>query len=158
MRSLAFFLLPVLVSACSPYKTHFDCPPAKGVGCKSVTEIEGMIVETPKGQEDIFNTDESDNKKGSDCTSCRKGKTRSLAKLNPISNFTTGDSTNQNGTFITEFGEVITKTPEVIRRVWITGYTTPSGHYVDGQHVYFTVAEDQWVVWKELNVNAKKGI
>ena len=48
------FLLPILFCSCSYYKQSFDCPPCMGVGCKSVTEIEAMIIEKPDGQPDDF--------------------------------------------------------------------------------------------------------
>ena len=58
-------LLLVLLTSCSMYKSHFDCPPGKGVGCKSVSEIEGMIVESETGP-DRFEFKEP-------CTACRGG-------------------------------------------------------------------------------------
>ena len=49
------WLLMVLASttSCSVYQQGFDCEPKKGVGCKSVSEIEGAIIEKSKG-EDLF--------------------------------------------------------------------------------------------------------
>jgi len=53
MRKL-LFMIPLLFCSCSYYKKSFDCPPCMGVGCKSVTEIEEMIIEKPDGQPDDF--------------------------------------------------------------------------------------------------------
>ena len=41
--------LMALFSSCQAYKTGFDCPPKSGIPCKSVSEIEKMIVETERG-------------------------------------------------------------------------------------------------------------
>lgn len=41
-------------ASCSQvYEQTFDCPPAKGVPCTSVTDLEAMIVETKTGP-DVF--------------------------------------------------------------------------------------------------------
>ncbi|MFI5343143.1 MAG: hypothetical protein ACHQUC_02870 [Chlamydiales bacterium] len=51
---LVYFCLSLLLSGCQMYRTDFDCPPGVGVPCTPVTDIEKMIVETPKGGPDIF--------------------------------------------------------------------------------------------------------
>jgi hypothetical protein len=39
-----FPLLPLLLlSGCSSYQEHFDCPPGKGVGCHSVSEVDALV-------------------------------------------------------------------------------------------------------------------
>ena len=50
-----FLVLTFLASttSCQVYRSCFDCPPACGVPCTSLTEIEGMIVETTTGP-DLF--------------------------------------------------------------------------------------------------------
>lgn len=46
-------VLAGLSSSCQMYRANFDCPPAKGIPCTSVTDIESMIIETPKGPDVI---------------------------------------------------------------------------------------------------------
>ncbi len=41
------------LSSCSVYQQGFECEPGRGVGCKSVSEIESAIVERDDG-EDLF--------------------------------------------------------------------------------------------------------
>lgn len=43
----------VLCTSCQVYRSKFDCAPACGVPCASVSQIEGRIVETTEGP-DIF--------------------------------------------------------------------------------------------------------
>lgn len=43
----------VLSTSCQVYRSQFDCAPACGVPCASVSEIEGRIVEATEGP-DIF--------------------------------------------------------------------------------------------------------
>jgi len=45
-------LLFLLLSSCRIYDNCFDCPPGRGLPCKSVTEIEELIIETEQGQPD----------------------------------------------------------------------------------------------------------
>jgi hypothetical protein len=55
-------VLSFLLSSCSIYNQHFDCPPPAGIPCASVTEIEGMIVETDQGADLIVKPEvEEDN-------------------------------------------------------------------------------------------------
>lgn len=51
---ILFVLIGVFLTSCQVYKSDFDCPPCRGVPCRSVSEIESMIVETPEGGPDLF--------------------------------------------------------------------------------------------------------
>ena len=62
-------LIPLFLCSCSIYNRDFDCPPGKGIGCKSVTEIEEMIVETEEGP-DLFPSEAV----GPDCKECKNSK------------------------------------------------------------------------------------
>jgi hypothetical protein len=53
MRIFLLIATTALLSGCTGYRNHFDCPPGMGVGCKSVTEIEGAIIEQ-EDQGDLF--------------------------------------------------------------------------------------------------------
>jgi hypothetical protein len=54
LNVLFIMCLCCLCCSCSHYTGTFDCPPGKGVHCKSVTEIEKMIIETEDKEADIF--------------------------------------------------------------------------------------------------------
>ena len=45
-----------LCAGCGVYRTSFDCPPGKGIGCAPVNDVLEMIVEREEG-EDLFVTD-----------------------------------------------------------------------------------------------------
>lgn len=42
---LVVLLCLVVFNSCGSYRTYYDCPPANGIGCCSLTEIEAMIEE-----------------------------------------------------------------------------------------------------------------
>ena len=42
---LPFFLLPLLLTACTSYEESFDCPPGCGVGCVPITRVNQMVEE-----------------------------------------------------------------------------------------------------------------
>lgn len=72
---LSFLLLP-LISGCSimgVYEGGFDCPPGKGVGCKSISEVNEMVNagELPPKAEKTPAPEET----RKDCKSC-KGQTQ----------------------------------------------------------------------------------
>ncbi|MCB1107463.1 MAG: hypothetical protein KDK76_05135 [Chlamydiia bacterium] len=48
--------LCLAVSGCSIYKSGFECPPGKGVGCASTSEVLDMIVEKESDSEDPFDS------------------------------------------------------------------------------------------------------
>lgn len=50
---LCALAISVLLTSCQIYRSEFDCPPGIGVPCTSVSDIEGMIVETEEGS-DVF--------------------------------------------------------------------------------------------------------
>lgn len=57
MRLLIFLML--FTQSCQVYRSNFDCAPGEGIPCRSVTEIESMIVESCEGP-DILVEKESD--------------------------------------------------------------------------------------------------
>ena len=56
MRFLVGCSLCFVCTACGVYKTSFDCPAGKGIGCAPVNDVLDMIVEREEG-EDLFITD-----------------------------------------------------------------------------------------------------
>ncbi len=52
-KLLTFSISVLSMTSCQIYSPIFDCPPCEGVPCTSVTEIEGMIIES-KEREDLF--------------------------------------------------------------------------------------------------------
>lgn len=48
----------IFLSSCGIYRSSFDCPAGKGIGCARVDEVLDMIVERDSG-EDLFITDSS---------------------------------------------------------------------------------------------------
>jgi len=39
-----YWMIPSLfLTACSSYQEHFECPPGKGVGCQSVSQVDQLV-------------------------------------------------------------------------------------------------------------------
>ena len=53
MRAIFLGFGCLFLSSCGVYGTKFECPPGKGIGCKSVGEVLDLIVEKEEG-EDLF--------------------------------------------------------------------------------------------------------
>jgi hypothetical protein len=47
--AMLFAVVAIITSSCQMYKSNFDCPPAEGIPCTSVTDIESMVIETRQG-------------------------------------------------------------------------------------------------------------
>ena len=106
-------LLLVSVS-CTPYNSRFHCEAQKGIGCKSVTQIEDSIVEREEGP-DLFLLTE----KESGCKGCKKKK--------PV----VTKATNSK-----RLGDIR------VERIWFSGEKTPGGNQVEGHYVYFPIIEE----------------
>ena len=117
MKRYIFMIIAMFLTSCTTYKHSYDCPPGEGVACKSVSEIEGMITETKEGPDIFAIADEKESKNKSKCPSCKTKKGRTPLK----------------------------KSTEV-KKVWIEGYTSNSGHHVDGHYVYFSLNEEDAVL------------
>ncbi|MBF5059057.1 hypothetical protein [Candidatus Neptunochlamydia vexilliferae] len=61
--------LSLFASACGIYKGSFQCPPGKGVGCVSTSDVLDMIIEEDSNSEDPF--DDGKNHFVRDPRSCR---------------------------------------------------------------------------------------
>ena len=53
MKYPLFAFLSIACCACNVYNSDFDCPPGKGIGCASVSQVLDLIVERDMG-EDLF--------------------------------------------------------------------------------------------------------
>ena len=56
MKILLIYSLSLFCVGCGVYKSSFDCPPGKGIGCAPLNDVLEMIVERELG-EDLFITD-----------------------------------------------------------------------------------------------------
>lgn len=52
------FILPIL-SGCMTYSESFDCPPGRGVGCKSLSQVNDMVEKGDLPLENINSTKET---------------------------------------------------------------------------------------------------
>jgi len=48
--------LAVLTTGCGIYRSGFECPPGRGIGCASTSEVLDMIVEKDPDSEDPFDS------------------------------------------------------------------------------------------------------
>jgi len=70
-RSRLLFLtaLSVITSGCSIYRGGFECPPGRGIGCASTSEVLDMIVEKEPDSDSPF--DEGKNRFIPDSRRCQ---------------------------------------------------------------------------------------
>ena len=53
MKRFLFASFALCTTSCGIYKSNFDCPPGKGIGCASISEVMDLIVERENG-DDLF--------------------------------------------------------------------------------------------------------
>ncbi len=144
MRKIQWiFLLNIglLMQSCAVYNKHFDCQPPRG-SCCSVSEIESMIVEKEEGPDLFIPT-----AKESDKSYSNDSKIKDLINKE---NMDLEKLTNDYSCYTNERGETIFKKNESVKRVWVHGYVTPAGSYVEGRYVYFTLDDNDWVVINDV--------
>lgn len=69
-------LLLAFLTSCGMYNSRFDCPPGKGIGCQSVSQVLHLIVEREEG-EDLFYEDLS---RASHCRAQEHERSRKVVK------------------------------------------------------------------------------
>ncbi len=117
MRKVFFILsLVLMLQGCSPYKGSFDCKPGKGMGCTTVSEVNGMV---DKG---VYNNTSKGSKKGK--------------------KFSVIDFTN---TKLKELPVDYVRTDEKIVKIWMAPFTSKDDDYFDEQVVYKIIKKPEWV-------------
>lgn len=51
--------LAVLMTGCGIYRSGFECPPGRGIGCASTSEVLDMIIEKESDSDDPFDAGEN---------------------------------------------------------------------------------------------------
>lgn len=114
--STGFFL-----NACSIYKSDFECDPVNGISCKSLSQINEMH---------------------------ENGK---LNKKLPVT-ASKSDNTSEFSTDLLEeklpqkfLSGKMTRSPEKVQRVWISGYEDKEGVYHGPKYIYMVVQKGYWI-------------
>jgi hypothetical protein len=53
---LLLAVICLAISGCGIYRSGFECPPGRGIGCASTSEVLDMIVEKEPDSEDPFDS------------------------------------------------------------------------------------------------------
>jgi type IV conjugative transfer system lipoprotein TraV len=124
-------LLCLNLSGCLPHKMNFDCNAGKGVGCKSLSQVNDMVegntldAEIAKAQ---------GIKEQPICATCAKPPSPS-AKLAPMSPVTLHVAAGP-----------VARTPEKVMRVWFNSHFDQYGNFQGEQYVYTVIETSRWVV------------
>ncbi len=114
MRLIAGMVMILSLSACSNYGMEFDCKAGKGMGCKSISQVNDLV------NQGGLDSELTDNKIG----------TSSLG----VNYRPNGEHTEQK----------IKRVPERTARVWINGFTDEQGDFVDATHIYTVLFPGSW--------------
>ena len=110
-----------LLNACTTYKSDFECDPVNGISCKSLSQINEMH---------------------------ENGK---LNKKLPVT-ASKSDITSDFSTDLLEeklpqkfLSGKMTRSPEKVQRVWISGYEDKEGVYHGPKYMYMVVQKGYWI-------------
>lgn len=130
MKKLASIILfPLLTSCAGVYDQGFDCPAEKGVGCKSISQVNSMV---DKGGLD---------KKictGSSCNIVTPVKSQSNPK-HILKRF------DQIGIRRSNLpGEKVIRVPERTQRIWVASHEDVDGNFVEESFVHAVIENGKW--------------
>lgn len=114
-----------LLVGCTGYQNSFDCPPPPGLGCQSMTQINGHITEN-NGSADELLVKNGTSCEGGNCLkkeiTCVRGATY----------------------FEEEGGETVQRVPERVAKIWLNGYINNEGDFEGSRYVYVALKDDTW--------------
>ncbi len=110
----AIFVISQL-SNCASYQEDFDCKAGKGLGCKSISEVNDMVNRGEVTNNPIQETTLEE----------------------PVTTFTY--SGNQNLA-----GNKIYRAPEKTARIWIKSFTDDKGDYVGETYIHTVISPGAW--------------
>ena len=115
MKKLVLIGLFFFSQSCAVYQQDYDCPAEKGVGCKSLTQIEKMIKVNKEGPNDFIPLQKDHLPTSKACCKTYPKRKSQIFATSPI-----------------------------VKRVWVDTHTTEEGHKVQGHFVYFVLNDGQW--------------
>jgi hypothetical protein len=118
MKKLSIAILMITqLTSCASYQEDFECKAGKGVGCKSISEVNDMVNrgEVVGKVTEGIPTDESE-------------------KFSLL-------TYNMNPTLAKD---KVYRTPERTARIWINSFTDEKGDYVSETYVHTVIAPGTW--------------
>ena len=110
----------MILSACSVPKESFDCPAGKGVGCRSISQVNEMV---------------NQNKLNPNKKDIAKASQDPLASTMPLS-----------PEILSSDGMIIERIKEAHLRVWIAPYQDEQGQFHEGSIVHTVLRPGFWQV------------
>ena len=128
----AMILFPLLTSCAGVYDQGFDCPAEKGVGCKSISQINSMV---DKGDMD---------KKPLICTGsgCVVTPVKSQSKPKPI--LKRFDQRSIGTRKYNLPGERVIRIPERTQRIWIASHEDIEGSFIEESFMHSVIDGGKW--------------
>lgn len=113
-------ILALVLTGCATSKENFDCQYGKGVGCRSITEVNTLVNEGKLGENDPINP-----------------RSKSPAKLSDVSissDFTSADSM------------IVQRVTEEHLRIWFAPFQDKQGHFHEASIIHTVLRPGFWQV------------
>jgi Type IV conjugative transfer system lipoprotein (TraV) len=124
----AMMLFPLLTSCAGVYDQGFDCPAEKGVGCKSISQVNSMVDKGELNKSSIIC-------KGS---GCNIGEPPSKPKL-ILKRFDCIGIKRSNLP-----GEKVIRIPEKTQRIWIASHEDIEGSFIEESFMHTVIDTGKW--------------
>ncbi len=123
MKAILILLACFSLTACGTYHSGFDCKAEPGVGCKSISEINGMI------------------NKGSFTNKKNKRSEVEVVKQNtlPFPQVIPNDLHNSE----------VYRQPELVMRIWLAPYIDKTGAYQEAQYTHEVIETGKWLEFRD---------
>lgn len=113
----------LLLGGCSGYQNNFDCLPAPGLGCKSMTQVQAHMTENEGEADELSVQNPSE-------------------KCLPIELYKV--ETTSSTCLEMEDGNVLQRIPERVVKIWLNGYINKAGDYEGPRYIYVALKDDTW--------------
>lgn len=132
-------LILISLSGCGVYRQTFDCPPGKGVGCRSISEVNEMV------DKDILEEEiNGKSKKKISSSTVSRDKLPCFGSFNDTNNISNTNNVSTNNVSKTNNTSVY-RLPEETLKVWIAPYEDKEGDFIEETYVYTVVTPGRWV-------------
>ena len=125
MKKLASIILfPLLTSCAGVYDQGFDCPAEKGVGCKSISQVNSMV-----------------DKGGLDKKICT-GSSCNIVEPQPKIILKRFDQIGIRRSNLP--GEKVIRVPERTQRIWVASHEDVEGNFVEESFIHTVIEKGKW--------------
>lgn len=146
IKLMPLLMTVAIVNGCTPYAESFDCPPGRGVGCKSLNIVNHMVEEGQLPLEDAPLESESLKSESLETAPIKtisdQGKEESKKPVSPSSCFIEARDSRAPLQLVNPHASHAVPSRETHLKVWVAAYEDEEGAYHAPSFLYAALKKD----------------